>query len=269
MNQHAAGVCGCGCSRRSFLVGAGMAAGGLAAGPLPLLLGGPSSQANRKKEPAVVRAVFLYPPSKRFADKPEGWWSWPGNEFDAEGRQKQYTASLREMEGKLGVRVVTADRPVAGPKDVQRLAQAIQTERPDGLLLVMFYNRSLPQADTLLKVAEKEGIPAVFYIGLGVKHGSVAHYRRPGVYLVQSLDNLAAIEYGLRNQAQHAGVQRLRPVDRRGDHLSARRQGKRRDLPAREPMGDDRGNDAGSRGSRLPVLPPDQSCRKKRRLGPV
>ena len=62
----------------------------------------------------------------------------------------------------------------------------------------MFYNRSLPQADLLLEAAQKLNIPTVFFIGLGVKHGSVSHYRRPGVYFIQSLDNLEAIEYGMR-----------------------------------------------------------------------
>jgi hypothetical protein len=62
----------------------------------------------------------------------------------------------------------------------------------------MFYNRSLAHADTLLKAAEKAGVPAIFYIGLGVKHGPVGAYRRPGVYFIQSLDNFEALEYGLR-----------------------------------------------------------------------
>ncbi|MHC4744243.1 MAG: hypothetical protein ACYS8Z_20195, partial [Planctomycetota bacterium] len=54
----------------------------------------------RRKEPAAVKAVFLYPPSKTFADDANGWWSWPGNEYDAEGRQKKYTAELRKIEKK-------------------------------------------------------------------------------------------------------------------------------------------------------------------------
>jgi len=45
---------------------------------------------------------------------------------------------------------------------------------------------------------EEAGIPAVFFIGLGVKHGSVRKYRRPGLYFIQSLDNFEAIEYGMR-----------------------------------------------------------------------
>ncbi|MHC4200817.1 MAG: hypothetical protein ACYSU0_12560 [Planctomycetota bacterium] len=158
-----------------------------------------------------MRAAFLYPPSSRFADNPDGWWSWPGNEFDAEGRQKKYTAALGGMAKKLGMRIVAEERPVAGNEDAQRLAGKIEADRPDGLLLVMFYNRSLRQADVLLKAAEKAGIPVVFYIGLGVKHGPVRQYRKSGVYFIQSLENLDAIEYGMRmiNAKKLMGQSRL------------------------------------------------------------
>jgi hypothetical protein len=163
--------------------------------------------APRKKEGATVRAVFLYPPSTTFSDDPDGWWSWPGNEFDAEGRQKSYTAALKEIEKRLGIRITTENKSVANNEDAQQLVREIGTTRPDGLLLIMFYNRSLPQADMILEAARKLDIPAVFFIGLGVKHGPVTHYRRPGVYFIQSLDNLKAIEYGMRmiNARKHLG----------------------------------------------------------------
>ena len=187
-----------GCNRRDFLAGMGLAAGAITAGPLQSLMGAEAAPASRKKEGAIVRVAFLYPPSKTFADDPDGWWSWPGNEFDAEGRQKQYTAAFRRTAEKLGMRITIEERPIAGAEDAQGLVRRIQADKPDGLLLVMFYNRSLAHADTLLKAAEEQDIPAVFNIGLGVNHGPVARYRRPGVYFIQSLDNLDAIEYGLR-----------------------------------------------------------------------
>jgi len=151
-----------------------------------------------KKKGAKVRAVFLYPPSKVFADNADGWWSWPGNDFDAEGRQRQYVAALREMEKKVGVTISIDERPIATAAGAKRVGQEIQTQRPDGVLLVMFYNRSLGYADLVLQAAEAKRIPAIFYIGLGVKHGSISKYRRPGLYFIQSLDNLQAIERGLR-----------------------------------------------------------------------
>ncbi len=187
--------CDCGCDRRDFLAAAGTAMGGLVftSAPAEAAVAAPA-----KKQVATVRVVFLYPPSKTFADKPDGWWSWPGNEFDAEARQKQYTTALREVEKKLGMQLVIDNRSVGSDQDAQCLAKEIEAKRPDGLLLIMFYNRSLPHADLILKAAAEKDIPAVFFIGLGVKHGSVKHYRRPGVYFIQSLDNLDAIEYGLR-----------------------------------------------------------------------
>jgi hypothetical protein len=194
--------CGCTCcdglDRRDFLAAMGAAAGGitftsLAAGATP-----EASQPPRTRQGAVIRAAFLYPPSESFASDPDGWWSWPGNEFDAEGRQRQYMSALDEMEKRLGVKVVADQQSVAGAADAQRLARELEASKPDGLLLIMFYNRSLAHADVLLETAEKAGIPVVFFIGLGVKHGAVRQYRREGVYFIQSLDNLGAIENGLR-----------------------------------------------------------------------
>ncbi len=190
-------TCGCDCNRRDFLSATAAGTGTLAFTALDA--GGTESQpAVPTKEKAVVRAVFLYPPSSTFSEQENGWWSWPGNEFDAEGRQRQYTAALAEMEERLDVQIVVDRKPVANRADAARLAAQVQADRPEGLLLVMFYNRSLTDADLLLQAAEEAGIPTVFYIGLGVKHGSVVKYRRPGVYFIQSLDNLEAIEYGMR-----------------------------------------------------------------------
>ncbi len=155
-------------------------------------------QNSRNKEGATVRAVFLYPPSKTFADDPDGWWSWPGNEFDAEGRQKKYMTALKEIGERLGLKIITENRSVANDSDVRRVVKEIQTTHPDGLLMIMFYNRSLRQADQLLDEAQKLNIPTVFFIGLGVKHGPITKYRRKGIYFIQSLDNLEAIEYGMR-----------------------------------------------------------------------
>ena len=194
--------CGCGCDggfdRREFLAAMSAALGGLAFTSLTAASAENGAAPPDRKPPAVVRAVFLYPASKTFTDDPDGWWSWPGNDFDAEGRQAQYAAALQQMAQKLGLQVVADPQPVATSSDVSRVVQELEANRPDGLLLVMFYNRSLEFADQLLAAADKAEIPSIFYIGLGVKHGAVKQYRRPGLYFIQSLDNLEAIERGLR-----------------------------------------------------------------------
>lgn len=190
--------CDCHCDRRSFLAATSMTLGGLALTNLVSEAGEGGPPTPSRKPPAVMRAAFLYPPSETFASDPDGWWSWPGNEFDAENRQNQYTVALRTMQENLGVRITSDDRPIATAAEAERLAQELVADRPDGLLLIMFYNQSLQLADLLLAAAAKANIPVIFYISLGVKHGSISQYRRPGVYFIQSLDNLDAIEYGIR-----------------------------------------------------------------------
>jgi hypothetical protein len=96
------------------------------------------------------------------------------------------------------MRLILDEGSIGRVDEAQALAKQVEAAPPDGLLLIMFYNRNLDAADLLLQSAEAAGIPAIFYIGLGVKHGPVAKYRRPGVYFIQSLDNLEAIEFGLR-----------------------------------------------------------------------
>ena len=150
--------CGCGCDdgvdRRSFMTTVGMAAGATAFTSLEAT-GDETLDKTLKKTPAKVRVVFLYPPSRQFADSPDGWWSWPGNEFDAENRQKEYTAALQNMQERLPIELTFSDRPVASPQDAQRLAKQIEADPQDGVLLVMFYNNSLRQADQLLAATEK------------------------------------------------------------------------------------------------------------------
>ncbi len=205
--------CDCGCNRRDFLTAS--ASGAMAMTLLTSITEAADTTPDAKeKKPAVIRAAFLYPPSKSFAKDPDAWWSWPGNEFDAEGRHKKYAAELAKMERRLGVTIVADDKPIASQADAVRLAREIQTDKPDGLLLIMFYDKSLSAVDFLLKVAEEAEIPAVFYTGLEVKHGSVDKYSRPGVYFIQSLDNIEAIEAGVRmfNTRKRMGQSRLLSV---------------------------------------------------------
>jgi len=200
-DQHDLG-CGCGCDdacdRRDFLAAMSAAFGGLTFTALGAETAGSPPASPGTQQGARVRAVFLYPPSKAIAEKPDGWWTWPGNQFDAEGRQQQYMAAFREMEKRFGMRVAADAQALATPADAQRLIEQLQAQPPDGLLLIVFFNWSLKLADEILAAADKAKVPTILYIGLGVKHGQVRQYRRPGVYFIQSLDNFEAIAYGLR-----------------------------------------------------------------------
>jgi hypothetical protein len=156
--------------------------------------------AREKRDTPAVRTVFFYPPSETYANAADGWWSWPGNAFDAEGRQQKYMTELSNMGKKLGVNMIMDEHSAWTAEHVDALAKQLEAERPDGLLVVLFANHSRAVADRLLAAAEKLGIPVVFYVGLGVCHGpgtSFRGYRRAGVDFIMSLENFEAIEESL------------------------------------------------------------------------
>ncbi len=186
---------GCGCCRRDFMGAMGAAAGGAALIYHALAAAGQAgSPAPSKKQRATVRGAFLYPPSKSLHGR---WWSWPGNDFDAEGRQKQYAAGLQVSERKLGLRIAMDPKPLHTRAAAAKFIAEVNQAKPDGLLLIPFHHPTFRLVDEILK-GTKGAIPTVIYSCLGVKHGPVKQYQRPGVCLIQALDDLDAIESAMR-----------------------------------------------------------------------
>ena len=125
----------CGCCRRDFLHTVGMTAGavaGLSAGASGAAASEEKASATKRlpapeKGTPTVLGAFIYPSSQSLRKK--GYWSAPGVDFDAEGRQKQYMARIREMEKKLGMRILMDERALDSAADVARfIGRAKQTE---------------------------------------------------------------------------------------------------------------------------------------------
>ena len=139
---------------------------------------------------------FLYPPTQVLEEK--GYYSWPGSDFDAEGRQKQYMSRIREMEKTLGIRIAMDEKPLDTVSEVDEFIARTKRANPHGLLLIPL--KKSPHWDHVVHIVEQTKIPTVILATLGVLQGS--HVRqvidRPGVYMINSPDNLDAVESGLR-----------------------------------------------------------------------
>lgn len=193
----------CGCCRRDFLHTAGMAAGAVA-GLFASAIGAETSQEEApapKKLPApkkgtvTVLGAFVYPPSESLRKKE--YWSAPGVDFDAEGRQKQYMARIREMEKKLGMRISMEEKALDSPTDVAQFISKVKQAKPDGLLLIPFYKGHWSH---VMRIFGETEMPTVVLATLGVLLGPRINqlYRAAGAYLITSLDDLDAVEYGMR-----------------------------------------------------------------------
>jgi hypothetical protein len=183
-------------SRRMFLQAAGGTAASLSLGSHPWLSGLALAQpAGPAKKPAVVRAAFLYPPTESL--RQAGYYSWPGSTFDAEGRQAQYMGKLQTLEGRLGMRISVARQPLDENDGVTRFISDVKAQPPDALFLVPFKKGHWPHVTRI--VAETK-VPTVVLAPLGVLLAPQVRelHRRPGVYMINSLDNFEAVEQGMR-----------------------------------------------------------------------
>lgn len=187
----------CGVSRRTFLQFTGTAAAaGLSLGLSRAAEAG-ASQGVRgaQKGTALVRGAFLYPPTATL--KEAGYYSWPGSTFDAEGRQRAYTDEIRKIEQKLGTRIVIDEKPLDSEADVSRFIEDAKSSNADGLLLIPFKKGHWPH---VTRIVDTAGLPSVIVATLGVllvDHINELH-EKPGVYLISSLDNFDAVEYGMK-----------------------------------------------------------------------
>ncbi len=182
-------------SRRDFLktasfvaAAAGAAQAGAAAPEAPFL------DAPLKRI-AVIRGAFLYPPTETL--RKAGYYSWPGATFDAEGRHREYRATLAGMERRLGIRIDMDEAPLDAPAGVARFIAGVRATKPDGILLIPFKKSHWTHVK---RIVEETAVPSVVLATLGillVDHINELRNEK-GVYLINSLDNLDAVAYGLR-----------------------------------------------------------------------
>jgi hypothetical protein len=183
--------------RRDFIKTVGISAAGISLGAERILdASGISGNTAGENKTAVIRGAFLYPPTKVLDE--EGYYSWPGSDFDAEGRHKQYMSLIKEIESKVGLPIEMDQKPLDTVPEVEKFIAGIKAVSPDGLLLIPL--KKSPHWDYVVRIVEETKVPAVILATLGILQGS--HVRqvidRPGVYMINSLDNMAAVEDGLK-----------------------------------------------------------------------
>ena len=106
-------------------------------------------------EITTIRGAFLYPPTQELEKK--GYYSWPGSDFDAEGRQKQYLSRIREMEKTLGIRIEMDEKPLDTVSEVDEFIARTTSAHPHGLLLIPL--KKSPHWDHVVRIVEASENP--------------------------------------------------------------------------------------------------------------
>lgn len=183
-------------SRRDFLRTLGTTTAGISLSSKELFAAGVLAQAGGRQKPTpTVRGAFVYPSTESL--RKVGYYSWPGSTFDAEARQARYIRRIKQIERNLNMRISMDDKPLDESAGVERFINEVKQSRPDGLLLIPFKKSHF---DQVKRIIDEVKIPTVVLATLGILLSTRINkvYRKPGVYLINSLDNLDAVEYGMK-----------------------------------------------------------------------
>jgi len=201
-----------GVNRREFI-----AAGSLVLSVLPAAMGGLANAAQagggaqparRKKSPAVVKAVFLYPlPEQCDQGKAEAGWQehhwhpYPGNQFRHAEQQEKFTARVVEMAKRIGITLDVAPKVLTTDAEVDQYIASIAPAPPDAMLLFCFSAASDTKAQ---RISQNVDAPAIVYMPTGAHHHlPPAELRNvKGIHFIHSIENWEEIERSLR--AVHA-----------------------------------------------------------------
>lgn len=156
----------------------------------------PARIAARGAQPVgYIKAAFTYPPTARLHE--EGYYSWPGSGFDAEGRQKQYSEELARAAEALNLRLEVEPVPLDSKEDAGRFLKAVSGSRPDGLLLIPLKKSHI---ENVFLIADQTGLPTIVFTPLGVLLNEQLRQAasRAKIHLIHSFENVAALREALK-----------------------------------------------------------------------
>ncbi|HSV74805.1 MAG TPA: hypothetical protein VLH79_13685 [Chthonomonadales bacterium] len=124
------------------------------------------------------------------------WLGWPGTTFDLDRHSRQVHAHIEASRRALGIDIEVADQPIQDEAGLNSLMQRVAGSRPDALLVVLQHLACWGWVDRLSREV-KVPLLVVSPVGTSFTHTMVGISRRPGVYVVSSLE-WPTVEDGLR-----------------------------------------------------------------------
>jgi hypothetical protein len=162
----------------------------------------PALAKTRDVDPGFVDPSKLRPRPKVRLDvailqQPRPYWlGWPGKSYNLDQRQKEFRTLLDNSCQRLALQLHEEEKPVEDETGMAAFLKAVRERKPDGLLVILQHMNCW---SWVTRLADEAGVPLIVFSPIGTSFtGHVAGFsRRPGVYVVSSLD-WSAVEDGLR-----------------------------------------------------------------------
>jgi len=190
--SHRGGCLSSGISRRGFLTAAGVSAAAAQMGLLEFTSTLLADEPRPKSKPKV-RLFFIRP-----KDQAKYWMSWPGNDYNANVRQAEFTRRLKKIAEELVIQLQVDPVALEDATTVDAALERMKQSPPDGILVIQMHLSYWKTAtDHLLN--NRGDIPTIIFSQLGTSFtGHLQTARKLPNVCVAATDGLDWLRYGMR-----------------------------------------------------------------------
>ena len=190
--HHCAGCLSTGVSRRGFLAAAGVSAAALQMGLLEFTSTLIASEPRPKSRPKI-RVFFIRP-----QDQTKYWMSWPGNDYNANAQQANFTKKLKQIAQELDIELEVDPAALEDAVTVDAALERMKQSPPDGILVIQMHLSYWRVAtDHLLQ--KRGNIPTIVFSQLGTSFtGHLQPARKLPNVCIAATDGQDWLHYGMR-----------------------------------------------------------------------
>ena len=195
MRQHTHQCCGClsgQVSRRGLLAAAGASAIALRTGLLEFTSTLVAAEPRPQSKPRV-RVCFIRP-----KDQAKYWMSWPGNDYNADARQADFTQRLTTIARDLGIQLEVDPAALEDAASVDAALARVKQSSPDGIMVIQMH-LSYWNTATDRFLQNRGDIPTLVFSQLGTSFtGHLQPARKLPRVWVAATDGLDWLRRGMR-----------------------------------------------------------------------
>jgi len=179
-------------SRRGFLAAAGVSAAAMQMGLLEFTSTLVADEMRPKSKPRV-RLFFIRP-----KDQAKYWMSWPGNDYNADENQADFTKRLKRIARELDIELEVDPAALEDAATVDAALERMKKSPPDGILVIQMH-LSYWRAATDHLLNNRGDIPTIVFSRLGTSFtGHLQTARKLPNVCVAATDGLDWLDYGMR-----------------------------------------------------------------------
>ena len=191
-DHHCSGCLSSGVSRRNLLASAGVSAAAMQMGLLEFTSTLVAGETKPRSKPRI-RVFFIRP-----RDQAKYWMSWPGNDYNADERQADFTKRLRRIARKLDIQLDVDPAALENAATVNAALGRMKQSPPDGIFVIQMH-LSYWKAATDHLLNNRGNIPTIVFSQLGTSFTGHLQTARnlPNVYAAAT-DGLEWLGFGMR-----------------------------------------------------------------------